>query len=371
MNDDHLAILQSGVHAWNAWRSAVPEVAPDLAGAQLSGRDLRGINFDDVNLEGASLFMANLGAATLRRSDLTGCDLVAACLDRSVCAEATLTGVDAPDLRAQSADLYGVVLDQSDLCSSDFARADLRGASLAGADLSDANLYGAVLRGTSLAGASLRSACLERASLVDADLSGASLSGCRVYGVSVWDVRGRLADESGLVCTPFGQPTVSVDTLAMAQFVYLLLSRAEIRSAVETITSKVVLILGRFTDTTKTRLDELAHSLRLTGLVPIMYDFDGPATRDHTETVMTMASLAKVVVADLSDPRSVPHELATIIPHFPSVPVVPIIGRSEQPYGMFEHLQRYPWVRPLVEFDVTASSEELATLVIDAIEAGT
>ena len=50
------------------------------------------------------------------------------------------------------------------------------------------------------------------------------------------------------------------------------------------------------------------------------------------------------MIADLTDPRSVPQELARIVPILPSVAVQPIIHESQQPWGMFPDLKRYPWM---------------------------
>lgn len=35
----------------------------------------------------------------------------------------------------------------------------------------------------------------------------------------------------------------------------------------------------------------------------------------------------------------------------PSVPVQPLIARGHEPWGMFDHIKRYPWVRPIHEYD--------------------
>jgi hypothetical protein len=86
------------------------------------------------------------------------------------------------------------------------------------------------------------------------------------------------------------------------------------------------------------------------GYVPVLFDFEGPESRDVTETVSTLAHLSRFVVADLTEPRSVPQELATIVPHMPSVPILPIIAEGHRPYGMFEHFARYPWVRPILVY---------------------
>jgi hypothetical protein len=45
-------------------------------------------------------------------------------------------------------------------------------------------------------------------------------------------------------------------------FVYLLLDKERIRNIIDTITGKVVLILGRFTDERKAVLDALRDELR-------------------------------------------------------------------------------------------------------------
>jgi hypothetical protein len=53
-----------------------------------------------------------------------------------------------------------------------------------------------------------------------------------------------------------------------------------------------------------------------------------------TETVLTLASMSKRVVADLTNQRSIPHELASIIPHHPSLMMYSqTIPPDEDEYG--------------------------------------
>lgn len=96
----------------------------------------------------------------------------------------------------------------------------------------------------------------------------------------------------------------------------------------------------------KAVLDRLRDELRERNFLPVLFDFEGPESRDVTETVSTLAHMARFVVADLTDPRCIPQELQKIVPQLPSLPVQPIIHDSQEPWGMFPHLKRYPWVLP-------------------------
>jgi uncharacterized protein YjbI with pentapeptide repeats len=122
--------------------------------------------------------------------------------------------------------------------------ANLGNANLTGADLSHANLYGANLSGANLQSADLSAARLTRATLVRTSCEKTVLSDCNVYGMSAWDVNLAGAVQSNLVITPEDQPRIQVDNLQVAQFIYLLLNNQNVREVIDTITSKVVLILG-------------------------------------------------------------------------------------------------------------------------------
>ena len=118
------------------------------------------------------------------------------------------------------------------------------------------------------------------------------------------------------------------DNIEVAQFVYLLLHNEKIRDVIDTIGKKAVLILGRFTAERKAVLDALREELRKRDYLPILFDFDVPATRDITETVSLLARMARFVVADITDARSIPQELSVIVPDLPSCGKVCTVGQG-------------------------------------------
>jgi hypothetical protein len=134
-----------------------------------------------------------------------------------------------------------------------------------------------------------------------------------------------------LVITHEDEPVITVDNLEVAQFIYLLLRNEKIREVIETITSKVVLILGRFTPERKAILDAIRDELRCYDYLPVMFDFQNPAgglpieSRNYIETVSTLAHMARFIIADLTDAKVVLQELERIVPSLPSGPVQAIV----------------------------------------------
>jgi hypothetical protein len=148
-----------------------------------------------------------------------------------------------------------------------------------------------------------------------------------VYGISAWDIDLSDTVQVDLRIAPLGEESaITVDNLEVAQFLYLLLHNQRVRALLDTITSKVVLILGRFGDR-KPILDALRESLRRhpNGYIPVLFDFDPQTDKPVLETVKTLANLARFVVADLTDPHMVRSELTAIVPNMPTVPVQPIL----------------------------------------------
>jgi hypothetical protein len=314
-NEDHVCQLKKGVDSWNVWREKNRDIRPDLSGANLPRADLI-----EANLRGANLRAANLGGANLIEADLIGANLGGANLSR-----ANLGGTN--------------------LRGANFSGANLRGANLGGANLSGANLIGADLTGANLGGANLMAA-----SMVKTDLRDADLTGCHIYGVSAWGLKLDGAKQQNLIVTPAQEPEVTVDDIEVAQFIYLMLDNKKIRNVIDIITSKAVLILGRFTDERKAVLDALREELRKRDYLPILFDLAVPANRDITETVSLLARIARFIIADLTDPSSIPKELEAIVPHL-AIPVQPLLEGSSRPYAMFKDYWKYEWVLPVCRYE--------------------
>jgi uncharacterized protein YjbI with pentapeptide repeats len=408
-NDDHIAKLKEGVAAWNAWRKENPDIRPDLSGANLKGADFSEANLEGANLGRANLERAKLVAARLHGADLEGANLWGADIgyvDRNPggyhrwehefeparLGRANLRSATLSQARLVFADLGEANLSGAKLFGADLLEAVLRDANLSGASLEGANLLEAVLRGANLHRASLEGANLHRANLeganlneanleqanlneanleqanlrganlqscplVNANLTDADLTGARVYGVSAWGLKLERAKQQNLVITRTrrvwegeDEPEITVDNIEVAQFIYLLLHNEKIRDVIDTVGKKAVLLLGRFTDERKAVLDALREELRKRDYIPILFDFAIPATRDITETVSLLARMARFIIADLTDPSSIPKELEAIVPSL-AVPVQPLLEGSARPYAMFKDYWKYHWVLPVYWYE--------------------
>jgi hypothetical protein len=335
-NDEHVALLKKGVQAWNEWRDENPDIRPNLSKTNLSRADLGGANLGGANLRRADLGEANLSGANLGGANLSHANLSGANLGgRAYLMKANLIMAILSGANLGGANLSGAIL----------SGAYLKEANLSGAYLTEANLSGANLKEANLSGANL-----ETSTLVGTDFTGADLRGCRIHGVSAWRLKLERTQQENLVITHSDEPTITVDNVEVAQFIYLMLHNQKIRDVIDTITSKAVLILGRFTDERKKVLDELREELRKRNYLPILFDFNVPATRDITETVSLLARMARFIVADLTDPSSIPKELEAIVPGL-AVPVQPLLEGASRPYAMFKDYWKYDWVLPVYRYE--------------------
>jgi uncharacterized protein YjbI with pentapeptide repeats len=357
--------------SWNTWRRRYPFIEPDLSGAQLGGVNLSGFDLNNVNFEGAfldqsefletNLRTANFKDARLQQANLSGAYLSWANLTEADFREATLFGA-----YLRGANLSGANFTRADLSRANFSWIDIRSSRWSnsvvdknphthrGADLSKTilvytNLSGADLSLANLSGADLTGANLCWTNLSGADLSGAVLADCYVFATSAWNVKLENAKQSNLKINNPEQltdPEITVDTIEVAQLIYLLLDNQHVRKVIEAFTSKVVLILGSFAPERKGILETLRNELRKRNYSPVLFDFEKPTHRDFTETATTLAHLSRFILADLTDPGSIPQELQAIVPAL-EVPVVPLLEETKRGYILFNDFRKYHWVLPI------------------------
>lgn len=365
-NKKHVEILLKGICDWEQWRDSNKETIPDLSEADLSRVDLTKMDFcsanlwkadlscselGDAKLSGAQLGEADLSRANLKNADLREADLFQAVLVKVNLRESNLVNADIRGANLSGANLIEANLSKADLRGADLRGSDLRRAKLIYADLSEANLSGVDLRMVDLEGANLKGCNLECTRLIDVNIEDAVMSECRVYGISVWNLHGTPKDQSGLIITANSEPRITVDDLEVAQFIYLLLNREKLRNVISTITSKAVLILGRFTPEQKLILDSIANELRKNNLLPIIFDFERCSSRDFTETIKTLVGLSFFVIVDITNPKSTPLELQATVPDY-QIPFIPILRKGYEPFSMFINLMnKHDWLlKPLIEY---------------------
>jgi uncharacterized protein YjbI with pentapeptide repeats len=322
--------------------------AANFSDALADGASFEEARLQRANLSSISLLNAQMGGAVLANADLKGANLAGARLHKADLRGANLTGANLEGAILADADLTGATLTDGWLVGADLTRAALVGADLTRASLTQTNLFEARLGEANLTGANLMNAVA-----VGTDFAGANLTGCHVYGIAAWDVNLEGAIQSDLVITRV-EPSIRVDDLEVAQFIYLLLNRRKLRNVLTTLGDKGVLVLGRFTER-KALLEGIADRLRVLGYLPIIFDFERPTSLDVTETIKILAGLSLFVVADITNPRSVPLELQATVPDY-MVPFVIVVQRGQPVFGMFDDLpNKYDWALPLLEYNTAES----------------
>ncbi len=290
VDEEQFNLLKQGVATWNQWRKEHPTILPMLQHANLSNWNLNGTNLSDANLS-----FADLSHADLSHSNLSF---------------------------AHSSNAY---LSNTNLC---------------GANLSDADL----------SGANLNNVNLTNASLIRTDLSESILIHSLVYGISVWDVRTENSRQDSLTITPSDQPTITVDNLEVAQFVHLLLNNKKALSAINTISTKIVLILGQFLLERRSILEAITSELRKRNYLPVLFDFNRPHNKKFTEMLITLAHLSHFIIADFTNEKSIPLELQANISRL-RIPIQPLSSNSKYEDEKFDFLNFYPWVLPMYRYE--------------------
>lgn len=328
---DYIALLKSGVDQWTAERDSNSEFRPILRNVnfvdEFGGPDY----YDLPEFIGVDFSEADMNSASLRNCMFTDCSFD----------NVNLTFADLVHAHFDSCTFHNACLRVSKIGNAEFRNCSFENCDMSYCSAEETSFTGSIFINTKM----------EHMSLVHANFSNTELDECYLYGISSWDLNLQKSRQKNLIITPDDMPTVTVDNIELAQFLYLMINNQNLRDVINTITSKVVLILGNFSPRRKVVLNQIRDYLRTQDIIPVIFDFEKPVSRNLTETVMTLASMSKYVIADLSSPRSIPHELASVAKQLPSIRFYPIIVSGERPFGMFDDYASYPWIRPLKEYN--------------------
>ena len=341
-NIDYVDLLSKGASIWNKWRINNPDKTPCLREVNFVS-EFSGCTFYDLpEFHGVDFSNVDFNCASFRNSTFCNC----------IFDGAKITFSDLVDAYFQSCSFKNVNMRVCKIGDAQFDDCIFEDSDLSYCSAENASFHGSSFKNTAL----------ENISFVKGDFSNTVLDGCRVYGISSWDLNLCHSKQQNLVITKEGDPEITVDNIELAQFLYLMLNNSNLRNVINTITAKVVLILGNFSPERKKVLDIIRNQLRNYDLIPVMFDFNGPKSRNLTETVITLASMSKFIIADITLPRSIPHELATLVKEFPSIAVYPIIQGDETEYGMFQDLTAYPWVKEIRRYNSETIDEIVRTI---------
>lgn len=331
MIQKHVEKLQEGVNAWNLWREHNPIIHPSLRNVifersfpnpsnvynlpYFDGANFSNCDLQDVSLRNGFYFRCMFDGSSIYHADLVD-GYFDNCSFRNVKMLVSKIG---------SARFINCIFENSDLSYCSAEETDFKG--------------------------SCFTRCrLEHMSLVKCNFSETIIDSCSVYGTSAWDLNIENSKHENIIITSDRSEIITIDNLELAQFLYLLINNKNLRNVIDTITSKVVLLLGNFSSERKAVLNYMREILRQNDYIPVMFDFEKPSNRSLTETILTLASMSRFIVADLSSPRSLPHELSALVPRLQSVSLYPVICSGEQPYAMFSDFSAYKSVRNIREY---------------------
>jgi hypothetical protein len=104
-----------------------------------------------------------------------------------------------------------------------------------------------------------------------------------------------------------------------------------------------------------------------------LFDFENSANQTLLETVITLAGMARFIIADITIATMVREELRTIIEKYPSKPIKPILLETEKSYVTFpEILNSFKSVLSIYSYkdkqDIILNIEKLINPIEDWLE---
>lgn len=303
-------------------------------GDNLSNIDLSNSSIQNTTFESCNFSDAIFQGSKLERVAFINCEISKVNFDRS-----EIIACDFSRSYVAHSSFFATTIYFSDFKSSNLSRCRFKSSKIL-----DCSFAGANLSGVSIINTILGNVDLSYARLVHAIVYDSELLSCRIFGSSVWKCDIKNTKQHNIIITPKSDVCVYVDDIESAQAIFMFLSNHKIRGLIDASAKNLCLVLGRFSLERMPILVKIKNRINELGRVGVIFDFEKPSSRNLTETITLLAHLANVVIVDISDPSSVPHELMATIPKLPSVRFVLIQDISSTSYAMVEDLHCYPWV---------------------------
>lgn len=238
---------------------------------------------------------------------------------------------------------------------SSFRNSILKHASFNQVTFSEVGFSGSILTNCIFKHCILEKLDLYGASLINSEFYDSSIIDCDIFGANIWSIKTENTVQRDLKMPYKEQKNdsdkeqITIDDIELGNIVYLLAVNSNFTKFIDQSKSSFVLVLGRFGENI-TRLNSIKKKLREEKFSPIVFDFKSPNTLDLIEVIILLSLLSKFIIVDLSEPRSVPAELQSILSTL-MIPVVPILYKRSTVYGTYSFTNRYKWVLPVLVFD--------------------
>jgi len=257
--------------------------------------------------------------------------------NRIIFTDVSIHNAFAEGLHINNAIITNCHFEEGDFSRADFSNSTFRNTKFNKTILTDANFDGA----------SFINCNLNRVNLTNARFCLDEIRETVVYGISAWDLHtcDKMKQSKLIIERTYelysdfiesGKIPMMADNIELAQFIYYLSDHKKMRETINILNNKGILLLGQFKDGGIERLYKLREWLLERNYSPMIFDFIRPDNMDFTETIITMAGLSKIIIADLSG-GSVPHELHATLTNFQK----PLIAfYKEEAYSLIADLKR-------------------------------
>ncbi len=367
----HVDILMNSIEKNDAsiWNSAFKyrHLSPILKKIHLNSNT-------DIHIE---LVGYKFGSAVLQTGHFVNISFIKCSFEHSDLDQAYIKNCKFIDTTIKESTFRGAIIENCEFTTSDrnnraivknnnFTLAIIRNSKFRNADCKESNFSCQMLENIDFQDAILKKSIFSEAKLKgvifdSADISQAIFKNCKIEDSSFLGsiIEGTLFWKCTRLIAAYGNeqknlvirrnPALTLDSIETAQFISMI-EQERLDEIINEVTSKVVLIIGSFSDGHKLTLDLIREHLKTLDWVPVIFDFRIPYTRDVTETITLLARISKFIIADLTDAKSVQQEIAAIAPHI-AVPIAPIVHGNKKVFSMFRDYWKYEWILSEFRYD--------------------